>query len=573
MRDPMSLIYWHTNNYIMVSGNTYAYRELLRQWGGQYQRDSKTWSLPRTQTSYTELMALIQRIGGKESPQPTEAPATPKRQGAELASQIEQALAQKVVAVPAQETALPVTTTEANTTSLSDLMRRVQRVLVAEFPRSEWIIGEIQNCKRSAHGFYLTLAEPKQEGSDQATVTASAVLWMRDLQDIRRKIGDQLLGSLLQDGTKVRALVQVSFYKDRGTLSLQIQDLDPAYTQGSMALQRQALVKELKSKGLYDANRAQKMPSLPLRIGLITADDSRAKSDFLHQLWSGDYCGEVIVYHAAMQGERLVRECIQGLEQLAQLPCDLIVLTRGGGSAADLRWFDSRDLALALAKTPCPVVAAIGHEDDVLVAEEVAFIRQKTPTAAAQYVLSLQDACRKHLDQTQQRLTDLMQRQVERHTLRLQQVQTRLDRLLHERTEQISARCNQASTRLQQAVAQRLATQERDLMRLGQALGQRALAYCDAKDQSKWQGKMLLDAAATLQQQRENKVHRLELQLTALDPKPWLEKGWTSLVTAAGERITSVKHVTPGQTVRARLRDGRLALTVNDSELATKENI
>ena len=130
------------------------------------------------------------------------------------------------------------------------------------------------------------------------------------------------------------------------------------------------------------------MPSFPLRVGLITAEGSRAMSDFLDQLHSYKFPEEVIFYPAHMQGESTLKEVAEGLRKLSQMNLDAIVLTRGGGSAADLRWFDTVPrLPYALAEAKMPI-SAIGHHDDVCVAELISYHREKTPTAAADFLIT-----------------------------------------------------------------------------------------------------------------------------------------------------------------------------------------
>ena len=155
-----------------------------------------------------------------------------------------------------------------------------------------------------------------------------------------------------------------------------------------MALEREKLLKELSQKGLDVKNKSLTLPRFALKIGLITAEGSRAMSDFLDQLFTYKYPGEVILYPAHMQGESTLKDVAKGLRELSSLDLDAIVLTRGGGSAADLRWFDSPEIAYALAESRVPVISAIGHHDDVCVAELISFHREKTPTAAADFFIN-----------------------------------------------------------------------------------------------------------------------------------------------------------------------------------------
>ena len=138
---------------------------------------------------------------------------------------------------------------------------------------------------------------------------------------------------------KIRALVSVSLYKNRGQISLTIKDIDPNFTKGELALKREELIKELKKEGLYDKNRTLNIAEFPFKVGLISAKGSRAESDFCHQLTSEGFSGEVLFRPTPMQGEGVPKQIVSAISELEKNNCDIIVITRGGGSAADLRWF------------------------------------------------------------------------------------------------------------------------------------------------------------------------------------------------------------------------------------------
>src|SRR5690606_37392279 len=126
----------------------------------------------------------------------------------------------------------------------------------------------------------------------------------------------EAVDTILQDGLKVRMLCDVSLYRDRGHITLNVLDIDPADTKGSLALAREQLLKELRAKGLDQANKRLNLTDFPLTLGLISADDSRAKSDFLDQLFTYGYPGRVIFFPAQMKGERLLTEVVAGLKAL-----------------------------------------------------------------------------------------------------------------------------------------------------------------------------------------------------------------------------------------------------------------
>ena len=61
---------------------------------------------------------------------------------------------------------------------------------------------------------------------------------------------------------------------------------------------------------------------------------------------------------------------------------DVIVITRGGGAGVTTA-YDSPSVAFAVCQASCPVIVAVGHASDTTVAEQVAWRRESTPTAAA----------------------------------------------------------------------------------------------------------------------------------------------------------------------------------------------
>ena len=263
--------------------------------------------------------------------------------------------------------------------------------LKLHFPLPVWIVGEIQNIGKKSN-IYFQLAEQQKE--TRRTLTIDAVIWRNQLNSIKVNRGDDFL----QEGVKIRCLCSVNLHRERGSISLHVLDVDSTYTLGQLALERENLLRKIRKQGLENKNKKLKLARLPLKIGLITAENSRAYSDFCHQLEQLAVPAQVFFCPTAMQGEEVLTEVPAAIKNLHA--CDLIVITRGGGSASDLRWFDMEEVAYSIVHSPVPVVAAIGHHDDLCVSEEICFMRQKTPTAAADYLgklytdaLSLLEEC------------------------------------------------------------------------------------------------------------------------------------------------------------------------------------
>lgn len=353
---------------ILIQGDTYRYRDILRALGGRFDGASRGWQLPLSDFTMHEVSRLVERrVGGEGGPA-----ALPR--------------ATELGACKPGGAAIPLD--RGGDLSVGDIVSRVAQGVSALFPQEVWVVGEIQNLAVRARGVYFQLAESKERSHRQASLSLSAVLWQNSAAALQARLGDEALGALLQDGLSVRCLCKVALYRDRGQISLSVVDMDPSFTRGALALARERTLRRMRELGIAEAQRHLRMTPFPFCVGLVTAEGSRALGDFLDQLALGGFPGEVVLCAAAMQGDSAPREVAAAIRFLSDRGVDCIVVTRGGGSASDLRWFDSEEVAEAVCRCTVPIVAAIGHQDDICVAEEVAFQRQKTPTAAAEAILS-----------------------------------------------------------------------------------------------------------------------------------------------------------------------------------------
>ena len=538
----MSVFFQTETETIVVTGKTYPYRELLREFGGQYRSQDKAWLLPLSDSNLLKIEELCRSIGGgRQKPMKVAAPT--------LASPLE-----TLPSVATQPTLLQ------DGLSVAELMQQIHLALAQNFPRSLWVVGEIQNFRQTGTGSYFQLADFKEGGSRSATMTVNATIWRSQLSDMERKLGRDALKELLADGLKVRVLVEVALFKDRGQVSLQVQAIDPNFTKGSLALARERLLRELRAKGLDQHNKNLAWPAFPLCIGLISADDSRAKTDFLDQLLVYGFAGKVIFYPAQMQGESTLRDVVQGLKALEAAACDLIVVTRGGGSAADLRWFDSSEIAYAIAAAKIPIVAAIGHHDDVCIAEEICGRREKTPTAAADFCMQLFVRTQERIEQLTLTLARQLADRLRLQTEILQRLKERLRLMANQVNSQHSGHLQTVGHALAIRAERRLLAAKERQNQAQQQLRHHSHLYLMNQNNSLHQFIQNLDLKAQrhLQRLREH-ILGYEKNLIRVDPQPWMALGWTQLF-AEGERLQRADQLKVGMTLKARLLDSRLEL-------------
>lgn len=191
----------------------------------------------------------------------------------------------------------------------------------------------------------------------------------------------------LEDGMLLQVRAQPRLHPLYG-FSLNLLSIRPA---GEGAIRKAAALLEAKlaAEGLFDEERKRYLPYPPARIGLVTSGESAAYADFIKILnarWKGL---EIIHVDVRVQGEVAPGQIVAAIEQLNGLaePPDVLVVTRGGGSAEDLQAFSTEQVTRAVAASRVPTLVAIGHEVDVSLAELAADRRASTPSNAAEMLV------------------------------------------------------------------------------------------------------------------------------------------------------------------------------------------
>src|SRR5262249_31546231 len=157
---------------------------------------------------------------------------------------------------------------------------------------------------------------------------------------------------------------EVDFYAPTGKLTLKMRGLDPMYTLGQLAADRDRLLRRLVGEGLLDAQRRLPLPACPYRVGLVTSVGSAAWHDVTDELRRSGLRWQLVVCDTSVQGANAEYGIAGALRRLGRAEVDVIALVRGGGSRTDLATFDTEVVARAIAGLPVPVLTGLGHEID-----------------------------------------------------------------------------------------------------------------------------------------------------------------------------------------------------------------
>lgn len=272
------------------------------------------------------------------------------------------------------------------TYSLSELCDWLGEVVENELPDRYWVRAEIASMSVRGH-CYMELVEKAENGILAAKVRATC--WS-NVYALLSAYFAQETGQTLRAGLQVLVEVSVEFHAVYG-LSLNIWNIDPTYTMGDLAKQRQATILQLTEDGVMELQKTLELPSLVRRVAVISSSDAAGYGDFCDQLENNrfGFKFQTQLYPAIMQGDTAARSIIQALSAISEQEeeWDMVVIIRGGGASTDLRCFDDYMLASHCAQFPLPIVAGIGHTRDVSIVDMVVHTSVKTPTAAAEWLI------------------------------------------------------------------------------------------------------------------------------------------------------------------------------------------
>ena len=270
--------------------------------------------------------------------------------------------------------------------SLSELCTEIQEVVENDLLERYWVRAEIASLSARGH-CYLELVEKAEDNMLAAKVRATC--WS-NVYSLLSAYFIQETGQALRVGMQVLVEVSVAFHPVYG-LSLNIWNIDPTYTQGDLAKQRQATIRRLTEDGVMDLQQSLIIPTLVRKVAVISAADAAGYGDFCHQLINNrfGFRFELSLFAAVMQGDNAPRSIIKALNTIAneEEKWDIVVVIRGGGATTDLGCFDDYELASHCAQFPLPILSGIGHTRDMSIVDMVVHTSVKTPTAAAEWLI------------------------------------------------------------------------------------------------------------------------------------------------------------------------------------------
>lgn len=253
--------------------------------------------------------------------------------------------------------------------SVTELNKLAKSLLENGIPKL-WIEGEISNLAKPASGhIYFSL-------KDETSQIRCA--WFKQRQSIN--------ANDISNGMKMLALGKISLYQPRGEYQFIIEKMETA-GEGDLKRKYEELKQKLFNEGLFDRERKLEIPKLPKKIGVITSPSGAAIRDVLSILKRRFPLLPIVIFPITVQGDNAAPDIENALKNAnLRADCDVLILTRGGGSLEDLWAFNEEIVARAIHVSKIPIISAIGHETDTTIADFVSDVRAPTPSGAAEIV-------------------------------------------------------------------------------------------------------------------------------------------------------------------------------------------
>jgi len=416
--------------------------------------------------------------------------------------------------------------------TLRQLNLMVRDAIEMHLPDEYWVEAELSECRENSGHCYMELIE-KDERSNTPVARASAKCWRQTWLMVKPYF-ERTTGQPLRAGMKVLLKVYAQFHEAYG-FSWIVSDIDPTYTLGDMARERQEIIRQLKEEGVFDLQRELRIPTFAKRIAVISAQNAAGYGDFCRQLEENEYGFrfDVTLFPAIMQGEQVEQSVIAALNKIYELQSnhtsqfsplsshfDCVVIIRGGGATADLSGFDTLALAENVAQFPLPVITGIGHDRDESILDMVANTRVKTPTAAAALLI---------------------------------------DNLLR-----VLEQLDDASQRISHAVNQRISNQKTKIVTMTSLIPTLALRIVGNQRHRIEMMENRLPIA--IERRLTNQKHLLEslsIKLQGFDPQLLLSRGY-SITLKDGKAVRDPQQLKPGDEIETRVEKGTIHSVVKN---------
>ncbi|HQG56219.1 MAG TPA: exodeoxyribonuclease VII large subunit [Bacteroidales bacterium] len=444
--------------------------------------------------------------------------------------------------------------------SLTELQQVIRDSLYAALPGFYWVFAEISEAKENYAGHcYLELIE-KHPDEINIRARVRAVIWNTRYRFLK-SFFESTTGETLRPGIKILVRVKIEYHEVYG-LSLVINDIDPAFTLGDMAIKRQQILRRLEEEGVITMNKELELTIAPQRIAVISSKTAAGYQDFVRHLKENiyGYGFSITLFEAVMQGAETEQSVISALDRISEQyeKFDVAVIIRGGGAQSDLSWFDNYNIAYHITQFPLPVITGIGHEKDISVTDIVAYHALKTPTAVADYLIEKMVSAENLLMQLADEISEAVNEIIDSKKERLTSFMTRIipvsNRLISAVRTDLSVKLVDLVTN----VRNRLGREEIFLADVKKKIESASRNYTSSRERDLSRaGELIRINTINLLKSIEARIKSMSESLNILSPDNVLKRGYT-ITVLNGIIVSSVDKIKPEDEIDTFFHDGKI---------------
>lgn len=443
--------------------------------------------------------------------------------------------------------------------SLLEVSKSIEKTIQNRYTTAYWIKAEMNKLNHYRHSGHC-YPELVQKENGKVIAQMNSILWRNDFERINN-LFLQTLQEPLKDGIKLLVLAKITYDPSYG-LSLKIIDIDPSYTLGDLAREKQETLAYLATHGLENKNKALPFPILPKRIAIISVESSKGYADFIKVL-EGNTAGYTFFWHlfpSVLQGEKAIIGIVNQLKNIQKVlhHFDVVAIIRGGGGDIGLSCYDHLEMAKAIANFPIPVITGIGHATNFTVAEMIAHTNAITPTKLAVLLLEKFQFLDLKLSSLSQKMSFSVKEKITHQKHQIQNINHRLNLSVNNTIDSKQKEALQLKSRFKDACYFLNYQEKNKLKQVFSSLNSSFVHLLSMQQMKQSQQiQRLQHACFQLLQKQENTHQFLAQTLTHLNPINNLKRGY-SITSIRQKSITSIKQITIGETIITKVVDGEI---------------
>lgn len=422
--------------------------------------------------------------------------------------------------------------------TLFELNNLVREIIENQLPYAYWVEAEISEMRQVKGHCYIELIQKDITG-DTPIARASAKCWKNNWYEIYERF-IRVTQQDIMPGMKILAQVYATFHEAYG-FSWIITDINPEYSLGEMAQKRQMIIERLREQGVLDLQKQLTLSPFANRIAIISGSTAAGYEDFERQLKDNKHGlkFDTTLFQAVMQGGQTTPTIIEALDKIYQKEhlYDAIVIIRGGGATSDLSGFDTLALGENIANFPIPIITGIGHQRDSTVADQVAHIQAKTPTAAATLLVDNLYETYCMIKTCEYRIVQSTKKKLELENLRISTIKRRLPDTARLLLNKHNHTIREIHARIRNACNMRL-THHKGLM-------------IPLRRQILHQARQLIIT-------KRHQIEIIKQKIMAADPERLLERGYAITYDSKGHIIKDAGQICQGDVITTKLKKGSI---------------